>query len=34
MISCELSFKMAANEQTYLVKMGEVYQVNLELMEN
>lgn len=34
MISCELSFKMAANEQTNLVEMGEVYQEKLNLTEN
>jgi hypothetical protein len=34
MISCELSFKTGANEQTNLVKMGEVCQGKWELTEN
>ena len=34
MISCELSFKTGANEQTNLVEMGEVYQEKLYLTEN
>jgi hypothetical protein len=34
MISCELSFKMGANEQTNLIKIGEVCQGSWELTEN
>ncbi len=34
MISCELSFKMAAKEQTETLKISEVNQGNRELTEN